>query len=235
MLSFRVHQLQVGPWHYILLPRMNSAQIQLLRTRFARQGYSVEASRFLTARSKEGTIHLDPAGICWATNDPADALLPALPDILATSRERIPPKSLESMYLSVGRSSGKYFARVSTRVERYSSWDTLRATGGCGLAPDEHVIMSFLLSRSRDGCQLLTDFFAGESKARFCGKRLYFDSVLDPSEAARTLRSVGGRASRNSYLHRDGLLRLGGYDRPSTYEWSELFAELGDWCGFVPA
>jgi hypothetical protein len=166
--------------------------------------------------------------------DPADAIVPAIPDVICSPKERVPLKRLVSMYLGIGRVGAKAVARISTRVESYSSWDRLRRSGDCGLAPDEHAVTTFLLARSQTANTLLTDFPTHESEVRICGRNQYYLSRLDRACAVGFLRAVGTKGSKNSYLPRDGLLELDGGARRTRREWSELFSGLGEWCCFAP-
>jgi hypothetical protein len=213
---------------------MNRAQLLALAKRLAGRGYVLEKSEVLTARSGKGVVHIDPSGVCWSAIDPEDVVLPIIPDVLASSKELIPLRALRSMYYRPNPSGGRTL-RITTRVESNATWDELRASDECGLAPDEHAVLSFLLERSRVACGMLTDFVTKGCEVRFCGRRLYFDSRLEPCEAVGTLRKVGARASRNSYLRRVGSLEGDSLERLARDDWFDLFAELGDWCYFVPA
>lgn len=205
----------------------------LLEERLVSHGFSARFDGALVAKSKEGSLHIDPSGICWAAFDPADAVLPAVPEILDMPKEAVPSRSLASMYFKFGPRGSRTTVRISTRIESYSHWDELRVSGGCGLAPDEHAVATFLLKRA-DTCEILTDFPTDKSKVRVRGRTLYYESEVDCAEAAETLRAVGSKAPRNSYLYRDGLLRLRGLSMPTPREWLRLFCELGDWCCFAP-
>jgi len=226
--------MHIGRRHYLLLPKMTLVQMGVLERRLASLHYSTELSDQLTARSREGTIHISSSGVCWSAIDPTDAILPALPNILTSPKEQIPLGALKALYFEHSKSKGRATLRISTRIESYNLWDELRASGGCGLAPDEHAMASFLMRRAAANCEVLTDFPTEESTVRVCGRRRYYDSRLDSSQAANVLRSVGGKALRSSYLHRDGFVTLGGFDEPSPKDWTEVFEDLGEWCYFAP-
>lgn len=229
-----VHQLQIRKTYFLLLPKLNSAQVRVLARRFADKGHSVQLSRLLSAKSKEGTIRIDQSGLCWSAFDPSDAVLPAIPDVLACPKERLPLEELQAMYFKVARSGGRTTLRLAPRIESSSLWDALRSSGECGLAPDEHAVTSFLIHQARGRCSMLTDFLCDGSVMRVYGRRVYYDSTLGNAEAASTLRTVGEKASRNSYLQRDGTLRLTGTIPPSRKRLVELFEGLGEWCFFNP-
>jgi len=166
--------------------------------------------------------------------DCSDEVLPAIPEILSAPKETGPLATLESMYFKIVRSGRRAAVRLTTRLESSTSWDVLRASGDCALTPDEHAIATFLMRKARGTCSLLTDFLGDGSVPRVCGRRRYFESTLGLSEAGSTLRSVGERAPRNSYLPRDGTLRLSGSLAFSRDEVEGLYAGLGEWCYFAP-
>lgn len=81
---------------------------------------------------------------------------------------------------------------------------------------------------------MLADFPRVRSVTRTCGRRRYFESSFRAVEAESTLRAVGEKASRNSYLPRDGVLRFSGTLTPPHEEAVGLFEGLGEWCSFAP-
>ena len=235
MLRFKVHQLQLGGKYYILLPKLSAGQVGLLRERFSDLGYEVESKGLLSGRSRKGVIQVDPSGLCWSASDPADAVLPAMPALLACPKETIPAGALKRLYYAkVSQGSRQPVIRFLPRMESGPLWRRLRSLGGCGLAPDEHLLLSALLKRSLAPCTLLTDYPTEGSSAKRFGTRTYFVSTLDPSEASATLRAVGERGIRNAYLPRDGLVSLNEPLLPEM-ELSVLFRELGEWCYFSPS
>jgi len=206
--------------------------MQTFAGRFEKKGYSVERAGSMIARSKKGTIHISPSGLCWSSSDPSDAVLPAVPDILACPKEPTSLRMIESMYYRMSRVNGKTIVRLSTRLES-SHWGELRASGQCGLTPDELAVASFMIRRAKGDCELMTDFPTGESVPRICGRRRFYESSLTLTEALTTLEVVGKHATRNTFLMRDGILRLG-VPLPSRDEKLGLIAELGEWCYFTP-
>jgi hypothetical protein len=232
LLRFKVYQLQLGPRHYLLLPKMNGRQMEVIEQRLAKKGFSVRLSGSLVAKSREGVLHLNPSGTCWSAFDPGDLILPAVPEVLEAPKEHVPLRTLQSVYFKTGGSAKA--VRLSTRIESGSNWDRLRAAGECGLCPDEHAVATFLISRAGGTCELLTDFFTEGASPRLCGRKRYFDSALPCREVASTLRVAGGDTSRNSYLRRDNMLRLKKELWPSKSDLSELFHSLGEWCSFIP-
>lgn len=234
MLPFRIHQLEIGRLHYLLLPKLTRWQMRVISERLTEAGYSVELSDHLSARSAHASIRVDASGVCRATTDVGDLLIPAVPDILASRKARIPMSELESLYLAGGRFGRKTTIRVFTRVESGRLWDLMRASESCGLTPDEHAVTSFLLERSHGACEVLTDFPTHESVVRVLRGRRYYNSRVYAATASMTLRAAGARSPRNSYLRRDGVLKVDNLRRPSASDWRCLFNELGEWCYFAP-
>jgi len=230
MLRYKVHQLHVRGRYYLLLPKLNSAQMKMLADRLAKLGYHVGLDKGLAARARGKSIYLNPLGFCRSSFYPSDAIYPAIPDILAAEKEPLPLEALERLYFGLKVSRGGTLVRVSTRIESSTNWDALRSSGECGLTPDERVVSSYFLNRAEGACELLTDFLCERSVPRICGRRRYFDSLLDVAQAACTLRAVGGKESRNSYLPRGGVLRLRGKISLSGEEMVRLLDTIGEWC-----
>jgi hypothetical protein len=229
LLRFRVHQLQLRGRNYLLLPKLNPAQMQILANRLTNQGFNVQGTETISAKSKAGTIHVDPVGLCWSSLEFDDLILPVVPEILGCKKEMVPLKTLENSYFKLARSYEKTMVRMSTRIESSSNWDTLRSSGECGLTPDEWLVSSFFMEVVGN-CATMTDFPTDGSDPVICGRRRYYETLLDGKEASSMLRVVGERQQRNSYLPRDATLRLAGVVFPSHKDISELLNGLGEWC-----
>ena len=234
MLPFRLRQFRIESLHFLLLPKMTNAQMRAISGRLAGAGYSTEITSSLTAKSGRDTIHVDPWGVCRSSADVADLVLPAIPGILASEKERIPIGELKSLYFTPEMSGRTSRMRISTRVESSAFWDSMRASDTCGLSPDEQLVALFLLRHSRGNCGMLTDFPNEGSVTRILGRRRYFDSKIDPATAMKTLRVAGTKSPENSYVRRDEMLEFAGFERPSETEWLGLFDQLGEWCFFAP-
>ena len=235
MPPFKIHHILLGGRHYLLLPKLATAQVQVFVKRFEKLGCRVRVAGSVTATTKEGAVHISPSGYCWASFDPSDAVLPAIPSVLDAPKERVPLESLRSMYFRSARAGRGTIALLQTRVESSSLWDGLRAAGECGLTPDEHAIASLILRRTEGECEVVTDFPAEDSAPRICGRKRYYVSSIEAGEALATLRVAGARGPRNSYLKRDGTLGLGRFRPPTRQEWLDLFEGTGEWCSFAPA
>jgi hypothetical protein len=231
---FRVHELAIAGRHYILLPKLNSAQMQVLAKRLTEKGLAVRHSGAISAKSVKGVIHVDPRGYCWSTFDPNDEVLPAIPALLEIRKERKPLMELAELYFKIAHSRGKTVVRLATRIESSTIWKALRASGDCGLSPDECAVISFLVKQARGKCRLLTDYPTDESVMRVYGRRRYFESSIGIADAGSTLRFVGHRASRNSYVPRDGTLMFDNKVSPPKEDLSHLLEGLGEWCYFQP-
>lgn len=234
MLSFKVHELKVGDRYYILLPKLNPSQMELISERLANIGFTVHQSGRLSGTSPEAIIHVEPSGMCWSTADPADAILPAVPDILACPKQKTSAKELQGMYFETDRLGRSSHVRLSTRIESFSNWDKLRASGASGLAPDEHHVACFLIEEAVGNCQMLTDFPTEGSVPKICGSKLYFESNIGAKEALNTLGAASRKRVRNSYLPRAGVLNLA-VPLLSHRKLAGLFEELGEWCSFEAA
>lgn len=234
MLSFRAHELEVYGRHYILFPKLNRAQMRLMEKRFVKEGFSVRHGRFMTAVSEALTIHVEPLGLCWSSQDPSDVLLPMVPDLLGCKKESASPGRIIGMYFHVFPSAGGTVVKLFPRLEALGCWDGLRKSAGCGLAPDEHLVVNSLLSETQGTCPVITDFSVASSTPFCSGGRLYFRSMLPVSLVSDTLRMAETKGRENSYVPRDGLLRL---ERlaPSSWEKADYIEELGEWCSFVAA
>jgi len=187
----------------------------------------------LVVNSKEGTIWVSEMGLCWSSHDPSDAVLPSVPALLSCPKEETSMETVRSRYFRASGSKEGTPFHFLPRLESSSRWRELRASDGCALAPDEHAVVSFLLEKARGKCEMITDFVVDGSTPIVLGRKRYFDSKLAPAEAAATLRAVGEQGRRNSYVHRDGNLRLSSSSGISRQDWTDLFSDLGDWCPFT--
>jgi hypothetical protein len=207
--------------------------MHVLGRRFQRLGRVRMSSDHLSAELRSGVLHVVSSGLCWSRIDPADFILPIIPDILSVSKNDIPSKEdLESMYFRTSRESGVFRIHLRVRLERSSTWSALRALGECALAPDEHAVVTHLLRSSRGSCRVLTDFPGHCSKlVVYRGKR-YFDSRVEATYAAETLRHTDEGSARNSYVPRNGVLELRGASCLERRTIADLFESLGEWCSF---
>ena len=228
-----MHQLQLEGRQYLILPKLNSLQMEILAKRFAVIG-TVGRNGPLSVSSKKGTVWVSEMGLCWSSIDPSDAVLPSIPALLSCPKEEASFETVKSKYFRASISKEGTTFRVLPRLESSSRWRELRASGGCALAPDEHAVVTFLLKKARGGCEMITDFFVEGSTPLVLGRKRYFGSKLSTDEAASTLRIAGERRQRNSYIRRDGNLRVSSVSGISRRDWSDLNAELGEWCPFTP-
>jgi len=233
LLRFKVHQFQLGGKYYLLLPKLNSLQIETLARRFSEIG-TVRRGATLALSLRDGTIRVSDEGLCWSSIDPSDVVLPAIPALLSCPREEVSIETIKSKYFRTSRSKEGATFHFLPRLEYASRWQELRASDGCALAPDEHTLVSFVLVRYTGNCEMITDFYIDRSAALVLGRKRYFNSRLDPDEAASTLRVVGERGRRNSYIPKDGKIGPSPSSTRNEKDWVDLFAELGEWCPFRP-
>jgi len=206
--------------------------MEILAKRFAVIG-TVRRTSPLVVTSKEGTIWVSEMGLCWSSHDPSDAVLPSIPALLSCPKEEASMETVRSKYFQASKSKDGTTFHFLPRLESSSRWRELRASGGCALAPDENALVSCLLEKARGKCEMITDFVVDGSTPIVLGRKRYFDSKLDPAEAAATLRAVGEQGQRNSYIHGDGNLRLTSSSGISRHDWTDLFSDLGEWCPFT--
>ena len=235
MLEFNLHEIRVGSRFYIFLPKLNRTQMQVLGIRLKRLGYILGGDPSITARNKGFVLHIDRSGLCWSTSDPADSVVPAIPELLATPKETVPLEELTRRYFSLKTSGSRAVLRFEPRLERGSLWRALRATDQCGLAPDEHAVLLFLLGSTAGDCDLMTDFATPTSRKQVIGGRMYFHSRLHSTVVRSTLRTAGTRLTQNSYLPQAGMFQLTKFNPPSRRQLTEFFANLGEWCYLMPA
>jgi len=233
LLRFKVSPLLLRGKHYLILPKLNSMQVELLTKRFAEMG-SVKRGLFLAVSTRRGTIRVSEAGLCWSSFDPSDTVLPVVPDLLSCPKEEVPIETVRGKYLRMQGFRSRMAIRILPRLEFSSLWRELRASGGCALAPDEHAVVSSLLRATGGTCRMVTDFFVDGSTPLVCGRKRYFESKLDSGEAALTLGLVGKPSRRNSYIPMDGELGSIPLSLFSRTDWVDLFHDLGEWCPFTP-
>ena len=234
MLEFTLHEIRVGSRSYILLPKLNETQMQTLGFRLKRQGFEVASLSTLTAKRRDMVLRVSPSGLCWSSSDPADSIVPGIPELLGCPKEPVPVKELEDRYFSLGLAGQGAVLRFEPRMETGSLWRSLRAVNQCGLSPDEHRVLLFLLEQAEGVCELLTDYPTHSGRKSVIGGRVYFVSRLKTTEISATLRSVGGPSARNSYLPAEGILRFAKYRPPPRREFAALFDGLDEWCYLRP-
>jgi len=180
--------------------------------------------------SKSGVrIMVDRRGICSSNEDLSDFVAPAVPEILALAQARVSFSELRNMYFASETRGSALLLRLSPRLETQSFWEELRSMGSCALTPDERLVYSILLSSLVSLDPLVTDFPVEGSAVRRINGRQYYDSILEPAEAASTLRGMGSTQERSTYLPRNSLLSFSPASLPKE-ELRRAFGELGDWC-----
>ena len=234
MLPFKAHHLLIGRRHMLPLPKLNSQQLGFLAAEVEKRGFAVRRKGGSFAATSGGsTVHVEQAGYCWSSKDPSDVLLPLIPGLLAFPRERVPTHVFSQMYFSVFLEDGVPSVKVHPRLEAASNWTRLRAAGGCGLTPDEHLATAALVGAAKLTGPLVTDFPTEEASPMLIGRRLYFRSVMSGPEAADALRGLGERKPRNCYVPRDGIFRdvEPSFARKCA---SEVAQDAAEWCFFEP-
>jgi len=180
--------------------------------------------------SKAGVrIVADPSGLCSSNEDLSDAIVPVLPEILASEPTKVSFRALRTSYFASERRGDELLLRLTPRLESESYWDELRSLGSCALTPDERAVYSAVLSSRTSLTPLVTDFPVEGAIVRRIDRRQYYESMIKPSEAASALRGIGSTKERNAYLPRDSFLSLSTTFLPKK-ELFGLFDRLGEWC-----
>jgi hypothetical protein len=232
MLRYEVREVETRAGHCLLLPKMTPAQMALMAERLRTQDFRVYQGRVLKASSRNQRVLVNPSGFAWSNESLSDILLPSIPRLLEAPKTLVSASTLLEMYMKLRRGTSPLI-RFSPRIESGSTWTMLRSEDACGLSPDEGLMITTVLSRCAD-CELVTDFPTHRSKTTFARRKAFFASALSPADVTETLRQAGGRRERNSYLPRDGVVRVRGLDAPSSGEWIAQLRELGEWCYFSP-
>ncbi len=187
----------------------------------------------LRAQSGGVTLRIDPKGLAWSRSDLADLLLPLIPRLLASPKEPVSVGDLMGLYFTTDRLVRPKALRLRLRLEGSSNWRVLRATGMCGLTPDEKVVASAAFRGCRVPIPMLTEFPTSGCHERVIGGRLYYDSRLASSEAAAALRVLGKTPSKSAYIAQRGNIPVAPGLFPRKEEWARVFDGLGEWCYLV--
>jgi len=233
LLRFKFVQLELGDRFYLPLPKLTPDQMKTIRRRLKLIGFKTSQLGVLKAAAGATRIIVNPRGLSSSNRDMTDVIAPVIPELLSAGRRTVSSRTLRNEYFVAARQDGALVVRLSPRLESSSPWEQLRAADSCALTPDEHAVYSALLSSSEVTTPLVTDFPTRHSRVRRIGRRQYYDSRPSPSEAASTLRQIGSRGVRNTYLPKSAVIRLTSVS-PARDWASEVFRELGDWCFFSP-
>ena len=229
MLRFKFQQLELGRRFYVPLPKLTSEQTGILALRFKSLGFSTSETEVLRATKGRSAITLERRGLCSSNGDLTDILAPAIPRLLSAGKEAISFDRLCGSYFRVGRVGHGLVLKLYPRLESSSIWDALRASGSCGLTPDERAVYSLLLSRSGLASEILTDYPTEDCTARMIGRKRYYSCRIQGSEAAASLGESGVEKSRNSYLPRSSVVLLTSF-KPSGSKVRSILEGLGEWC-----
>jgi hypothetical protein len=228
LLRFELHQLYLAGLrrYYLPLPKLTSAQVQVLADRLADNGFSVEiepGGERLRAGNGSTTITVARSGLAWSGREMLDALAPAVPDLLRSPRE----PTATNPYFAAKRMSGGLEVQFFTRMEGLRLWTELRRAGGCGLTPDEKSVVSRVLAVSADqGIGCVTDYPTDGCSVLQVGKNQYYRSQVPAREFVDRLRTTLTSFPKNCYLPRTSVLKIGGGSLPPL----SLDADLREWC-----
>jgi len=232
LIRFRLLQFRIDESGrlYALLPKLCAQQITIIRERLEKVGYSVSWGETLRGVGRRAVLTVDPRGVCWSNDDIADCIGPVVPRMLAAKKQVVPLHALVSQYFQAKSSEGGFVVRFLPRMESSQLWEKLRATGQCALSPDEHAVFRAILASASGECRVLSDYPTRDCAVRIIGKRQYYESMVEPAEAASNLRMVGSKGTRNVYLPKDGLMRFQDLKPPVRSEMAEMLRSSGEWC-----
>jgi hypothetical protein len=230
MQAFALREYRLLSVNYALLPKLTPAQLAAVAARLESKGYSVDQGSLLVAAGKDVILHVDPKGLCWSRADMADALFPAIPTILGMPKRTASLRWLSGLYFRVEGRGPRCLLKFSPRLESSATWRALRSAGECALSPDERAVAAAILSACSGKAPVLTDFPSEGCRVRIYGGRQYYESKLEPAEAAATLRVAGEKGPRTTYLPADGMFLVDSGRLPRGPETRALFDALGEWC-----
>jgi hypothetical protein len=229
---FSLFEFKLGSKNYVLLPKLNSGQMSTIERELKERRFVIRPGQPMTAKRGQAIIKYDAAGLCWSESDLSDIMLPHIPELLASPKEEVPLAALKTLYFGIRTVGPRATIRLRPRLEGGPNWRELRRSGLCALAPDEHSVLAFLLEHASAPLNVITDFATEVSKSRIVSGRQLYEARIGAALVTSTLSSAEKQGTRNSYLPRDGALRLARFDPPSKQEYAELFEGLGEWCYF---
>ncbi len=225
MLEFELHQIHLERLdrYYLPLPKLTRAQMDALESRLVGRGFSVSnQGERLRAEDASGVTTIARSGLAWSPSDMLDVLSPAIPDLLRFPREPAPTNP----YLALKEVPGGFEAQIFPRMEGLRLWLELRRSGECGLTPDEKESISRLLRDAERVAECVTDYPTDGCSILQFGKRQYYRSILPAQEFILRLRTISSGSTKNSYLPRSSVLRVGAGSLPAF----SFGADLGEWC-----
>jgi len=231
LLQFKVHQLDLGGRHYLLLPKLSPSQLKVIGEGLEARGFRVRKSRHLVARKGRDSLRILPSGYASSSMDLVDVIAPLVPSLLTTPKEPASLEFLSSLYFTIGQEV-PVGVRLMPRMESGRLWDLLRRGRTCGLAPDEHKVASTLIEGSDSVLNATADFPFEGASTRVLGATRYYLGRLPSKDYAARLTRAGSVGHRNSFLPRSGLVTFRGCKIPSRVKLIEVFEDIGDWSGY---
>jgi hypothetical protein len=231
-LKYKLCSFELANRTYLLLPKLNAFQTKLVASRLASIGFELRPGRILVAKKAHQMIFVSTSGYCWSNQDPYDAIVPLIPELLTSAKELIGQGPLLGMYFHRKDEAGGMFVRLTSRVEQGPLWRKLREMDLCGTTPDELLVYSRILEAAIGGCSLLTDFPTDGSKSSIIGRRLYYESWLPATECISLIRTACERGERNAYFPKSGVIKFERLRRFSKRDMVEIVSNLGEWCQF---
>lgn len=233
LLRFHLRQIFVPSLgkYFLPLPKLGEGHLRAFAHSLEGRGLRVNAGpdsrlQLFQHGERRATVY-GALGLAVSANELTDLLGPSIPSVLAAKGEAL-ETGLLPKYLSMSRSKGTSLIHLFPRMESLRTWTCLRMDGLCGLTPDEAVVLRQLLENEPESTRVecVTSMPVEGSIGFQAGSRLYYKSVLPPSELLSSLRTVDSdNPDHASYLPKNSVLRLKG--RP---ELTIPPHELGEWC-----
>ncbi len=216
--------------YYLPLPKLTEAQLLVMREELRERGFSVAGIETIHARKGQDWLSINPAGLAHSPVDLLDTVVPPLVRVLDQPRSF----SSSNPYYAMKKRSAGFELQFFPRLEALGRWTSLRRQGGCGLTPDEALVLGRALSASpEEMVECITDYPTEDCSPTQFGRFALFRSRIRASEFVANLRTFFGSARKSAYLPRNSIIRIGNPPVPPD---SSLLNELGEWCfiDFLP-
>jgi len=232
MLEFHLNCIRLSGRFILLLPKMTPGQIEIVLDRLTSIGLKIQRGGTLKGKMGRQSFQLNANGWCSSNFDSTDVIAPIIPCLLGTAKEPCTSEEAGKLYFRREKTDRELIMKFVSRIESGTLWTRLREAGECAVTPDEHAVFSGILREMPGRFAMVTDFPSRGAKRMFIGGRMYFAAMLTGTEAASTLRSIDSKHERNSYLPRNGIIRVRYSPRVSIRE--PDFYDFGEWCSFRP-
>lgn len=225
MLKYEVRQLYLADKerYYLPIPKLNLDQFRSMADDLRSRGFSVAPGDKLTARLDDSRVVISRTGLAWSSSELLDAVVPSVARLLDTPKAA--PES--GAYFAAKKTTDGFEIQLFLRLEGLGLWSSLRRQDGCGLTPDEALVIETLVGDSNEHVDCVTDYPTDGCSAMQVGRHQYYRSSIPAKEFATRLRTISRKSSRNVYLPRTSIIRI---LTSSITVGASLSDELGEWC-----